>query len=167
MGLQPFYGKGQHLLLLAGLWTTCGKITVNGIPNHLNYCVIFMVYSQFKMWQSGGPQVGDPYPSHLLHCITPDYIRWSLLTNVLHYPVPSSVRSRYPNRLLLLSQLHSLLSDVLQHHTLQWLWRGSLKTLKQNCTCHMQTNSNRFNLRLFVYHFSHHAAQTEHKNNIK
>jgi hypothetical protein len=57
MGLQPFYGKGPHLLLLAGSWTTCGKITVNGIPNHLNYCVIFMVYSQFKMWQSGGPQV--------------------------------------------------------------------------------------------------------------
>jgi len=49
MGLQIFSGKELHLLLLAGSWATRGKITVSGIPNHLNYCVIFMVYSQFKM----------------------------------------------------------------------------------------------------------------------
>jgi hypothetical protein len=26
------------------------KIIINGIPNHLNYCVIFIVYIQLRMW---------------------------------------------------------------------------------------------------------------------
>jgi hypothetical protein len=39
MGVQPFYGKGPHPLLLAG-WQTA----TSGIPNYSNYCVIFIVH---------------------------------------------------------------------------------------------------------------------------
>jgi len=39
---------GPLMLLLAHLWATCGKITVSGVPNCLNYSVIFVVYAQFQ-----------------------------------------------------------------------------------------------------------------------
>ena len=48
MGLQPSYGMRPCVLLWAHLWAACGKITVIGIPNCLNYCVIFVVYTQFQ-----------------------------------------------------------------------------------------------------------------------
>jgi len=44
MGLQPFNGTGPHSLLRAAR----GKITVSGVSNYLNYCEIFIVYTQFK-----------------------------------------------------------------------------------------------------------------------
>jgi hypothetical protein len=47
MSLQTSYGKGPHSLLWAGSRPARGKITVSGIPNLLNYCVIYMVYTQF------------------------------------------------------------------------------------------------------------------------
>ena len=53
MSLKLFHSKGPHLLLWAGLQDACGKITVNGIPNHSNYCVIFTVYTQFTNLSSG------------------------------------------------------------------------------------------------------------------
>jgi len=31
----------------------CAKITVTGIPNNLNYCVMFTVYTQFTNLSSG------------------------------------------------------------------------------------------------------------------
>jgi len=37
----------------AGLQAACAKITVNGIRNHLNYCVTFTVYTQFTNLSSG------------------------------------------------------------------------------------------------------------------
>jgi hypothetical protein len=43
-GVQPLHGKGQNLLLLAGLRAACVRITISGICNLLNYCVIFIVY---------------------------------------------------------------------------------------------------------------------------
>jgi hypothetical protein len=45
MELDPFYGKGPHLLLWAGSQATSGKI-----PNRLKYYEIFIVYTQFTMW---------------------------------------------------------------------------------------------------------------------
>ena len=48
MCLQTFYVKGPNPLLWAGLWATRGKITVSGIPNHCNYCVIVIVYRIYK-----------------------------------------------------------------------------------------------------------------------
>jgi len=66
MGLQPLYGKWPYPLLRAGLWAACAKITIIGIPNCLNYCVIFTVHTQFAnvamgcVIQFGGPQAGDP-----------------------------------------------------------------------------------------------------------
>jgi len=51
MGFQPFYGKGSHLLLGAGLHAACGKITVNGILKRLDNYVIFIVYTHtLQMW---------------------------------------------------------------------------------------------------------------------
>jgi len=47
MGIQPFNGKGPCLLLWVGSWPACGKITVSGIPNCLNYSVIILVYMQY------------------------------------------------------------------------------------------------------------------------
>jgi len=41
MGFQ-LLGKGQRPLLCAGWRALCGKITVTGIPDHLNYFVIFL-----------------------------------------------------------------------------------------------------------------------------
>jgi hypothetical protein len=67
MGLEPFYVKGLHLLLLASLQAAHGKITVSGTPNHLNCCVIFIVHTEFKnvatghLIQPGGPQIRDPW----------------------------------------------------------------------------------------------------------
>jgi hypothetical protein len=43
MGLQPFHCKGAHLWLWAGWWATNGKIIISGVPNLLNYCIIFIV----------------------------------------------------------------------------------------------------------------------------
>ena len=53
MGLQNFYGKGLHVLLLAASWALRGKITVSGVPNRLNCCVIFRVYSQITNVPAG------------------------------------------------------------------------------------------------------------------
>jgi len=46
MGLQPLCARGAVLSLWAGLQVSCGKITVNDLPDRLNYCVIFIVYTQ-------------------------------------------------------------------------------------------------------------------------
>ena len=54
-------------LLWAGLQATRGKITVSGIPNYCNYCVIIIVYTEFTnvavghIIQLDGPQIGDPW----------------------------------------------------------------------------------------------------------
>jgi hypothetical protein len=47
MSLHTSYGKGPHPLLWASSRPACGKITVSGIPNLLNYCVTYMMYTQF------------------------------------------------------------------------------------------------------------------------
>ena len=62
MGVQPYYGKGPHVLLWAGSGAALGKITISGIHNCLNYCVIFIVYFIYECgssphkttWQSVG-----------------------------------------------------------------------------------------------------------------
>jgi len=36
-----------HPLLWAGLWAAHVEITESVIPNRLNYCVIFVTYTQF------------------------------------------------------------------------------------------------------------------------
>jgi hypothetical protein len=38
---------GPHPLLWAGTQATRGKITVSGIPNLMNYCVIFIIHTLF------------------------------------------------------------------------------------------------------------------------
>ena len=65
MGLQHFYDKGLLPLLWAVAWTARGKMTLNGPPNHLNYCVIFIAQTKFanvaavRITQPRGPRVGD------------------------------------------------------------------------------------------------------------
>jgi len=60
-----FYDKGPHRSLWAGLQAACGKITEVGIPNCLNSCQIFKIYTQFTnvamghILQPGRPWVGD------------------------------------------------------------------------------------------------------------
>jgi hypothetical protein len=66
MGPQNCYGKGQQLLFWAGSQATWRKITLSGIPNHLNYCVIFIVHTSFTnvatghIIQPGWLWIGDP-----------------------------------------------------------------------------------------------------------
>lgn len=69
MGLGPFYGKGPQALLWAGLQATCGKLTVNAIPNCLDYCKMFVLYAQFTNVPVGHiTQPGGPCLRLLLHC---------------------------------------------------------------------------------------------------
>jgi hypothetical protein len=44
-GSPTFFGKGPHQLLRARLQAARGQIAVSGIPNCLNYCVIFIVHT--------------------------------------------------------------------------------------------------------------------------
>jgi hypothetical protein len=66
MGLHPLYDKGSLPLLWAGSRAARAKITISGIPNLLNYCVIFIVHTQFinvsadRIIQPAGPRVEDP-----------------------------------------------------------------------------------------------------------
>jgi hypothetical protein len=45
IGVQYFYDKGPLPVMCAGSRATRGKITVAGIPECLNYCAIFIVYT--------------------------------------------------------------------------------------------------------------------------
>jgi hypothetical protein len=47
MSLQTSDGRGPYLLLWASSRSARGKIIASGIPNLLNYCVIYMMYTQF------------------------------------------------------------------------------------------------------------------------
>jgi hypothetical protein len=47
MGIHPLYGNKSCMLLWAHSQAVFRKITVSGISNCLNYCVIFVVYTQF------------------------------------------------------------------------------------------------------------------------
>jgi hypothetical protein len=65
MGLQPFYGKGPDQLLWPGSQAAHAEI-ISGMPNRLNYCVIFIVHTHLRnvaarhLIQPGRLQVGDP-----------------------------------------------------------------------------------------------------------
>jgi hypothetical protein len=52
MGLQTFYGEGPHPFLWAGSRTARGQITISGIPDCLNCCKIYAVYTQFEARRS-------------------------------------------------------------------------------------------------------------------
>ena len=47
MDLQSFYGKVPRPLLWAGSRPGSGTATASGIPNGLNYHVIFIVHTKF------------------------------------------------------------------------------------------------------------------------
>jgi hypothetical protein len=47
--LQRFYGKWSHPLLRAGSRAARGKIAATGIPNHLNFSVIFVLCTRFTI----------------------------------------------------------------------------------------------------------------------
>jgi hypothetical protein len=63
---MAWVSKRPHLLMWADSQAARGKITISGISNCLNYCEIFIVYTQFtnvstgRVIQSGRPPVGDP-----------------------------------------------------------------------------------------------------------
>jgi hypothetical protein len=72
MGLRKIYGKGPHTLLKAGWLVANGKILGTGTPNRLNYCVIFMLHTQFAnaaadcitqpggLYAARGSRIGEP-----------------------------------------------------------------------------------------------------------
>jgi hypothetical protein len=43
VGLPAFHGEGPQRLLWAGSLAMRGKITISGVPNRLNYCVLFLI----------------------------------------------------------------------------------------------------------------------------
>jgi hypothetical protein len=47
MFLQTFYGKESHTLLQACSRAARTKVILSSIPNRLNYCVRFIVYTKF------------------------------------------------------------------------------------------------------------------------
>ena len=53
MSLKLSHSKIPHPLLWTSLQAARGKITVNGISNHLNYSVMFTVYTQLTNLSSG------------------------------------------------------------------------------------------------------------------
>jgi hypothetical protein len=65
MNVPTFYGKGPHPLLCAGSRAASGKTTISGIPNRLNYCVMFTVSTKFtyvaagRIIQLGGLETHD------------------------------------------------------------------------------------------------------------
>jgi hypothetical protein len=69
MGVQTYHGEGPQPLMWGGSCAARGKITINGTPTRLNYCVIHthIAYTQFthvgagRITQPGGPRVGDPW----------------------------------------------------------------------------------------------------------
>ena len=66
MGLQPLYAKGSVPSLWTGLQVSCGKITLSDLPDHLNYRVIYTVYTECtnvvvgQIIQPGRQPVGEP-----------------------------------------------------------------------------------------------------------
>jgi hypothetical protein len=42
-----------HAIYYGLVCRTHGKILINGVPDHLNYCVIFIVYMQFTDMATG------------------------------------------------------------------------------------------------------------------
>ena len=72
--VQPFAWRRLTRVAWAGWRAAGGKIKINGMPSHLNYCVIFIVVTQFTNVASGriilpgGPLVGDPYSSSIAFC---------------------------------------------------------------------------------------------------
>jgi hypothetical protein len=53
VGVEPFYGKGPHSLLWAGLRTAIRKTVVSGMPKRLNYFVISITYKRYKHLLAG------------------------------------------------------------------------------------------------------------------
>jgi hypothetical protein len=69
--------KGSQLLLLDGLRIACVKITISGISNRLNHCVVFIVNMRIKIVAAAHTtQSGHPWP---LTCnIRRDVMNWTL-----------------------------------------------------------------------------------------
>lgn len=68
MGLQNFHGKGPHPLLWAFSRAPCRKVTVSGIPNHLNYYVIFILCTQFTNAAAGRTRWRPMFWASSDHC---------------------------------------------------------------------------------------------------
>jgi len=72
LGLQASYDKGPHPFLLAASLASHGRITISDVPNCLNECGIFVVYTQFtnatagRLMEPGGRQVWGPMFSGLV-----------------------------------------------------------------------------------------------------
>ena len=70
MGVQTFYGIGPHSCVLV-----CMLKKKSVVPNHLNRCVIFIVYTLFtnvaagRIIQPSRPHVWDPLSSQISHFI--------------------------------------------------------------------------------------------------
>jgi hypothetical protein len=46
MDVQPFYDKGSHRYMWAGSRAARANIIISGIPNRINYCLLFIEYTQ-------------------------------------------------------------------------------------------------------------------------
>ena len=81
-GSTAFCGKRPYPLLWAVSRAKRGEIAVRGVSNRLNYCVMFIPYTQFtnvaagRIIQRGGPRIGD-------HAFSPAEV--TLLPLTLHY----------------------------------------------------------------------------------
>ena len=64
---NPFCGKGLHRLVWLSARAAHVQIAVSGVPNRLNYCVTFIIYTEFtnmaavRIIQPGGSWVGSPW----------------------------------------------------------------------------------------------------------
>lgn len=52
-GVQPFFDKGPHSLLWAGLCNACAYATINCIHKLLNHCVIFILHIKYADMNTG------------------------------------------------------------------------------------------------------------------
>jgi hypothetical protein len=68
MLLQHFYGKVPHPLLWTRSLASDAEFTVSGTHNHLNYCLIFKIFTQFTEVAAGwGLETHDYLLTYLLH----------------------------------------------------------------------------------------------------
>ena len=59
IGVQYFYDKVTLPLMCGGSWVGRGKITVSGIPDCLNYCVIIIIYIIYNVAMGRMVQPGE------------------------------------------------------------------------------------------------------------
>jgi hypothetical protein len=81
-----FYDKGPHPLLWAGSPAARRKVTVSGIPNCLNYFVIFILHTQFTNLAAGRMRAEGCLPMAYIKILL-SFVHFSEEASATHQPL--------------------------------------------------------------------------------